>query len=91
VQQKQDAQLTCAEICPLERRHLKRRLLVAGLVDATVRFYPEPGFAPKVYLKTPDAEGKTPFNVELPFEHGEDATGPYIYVTSFTGDLMFAW
>ncbi len=92
VQQEADSQLACAEFCPLERKGLKRRLSVKGLVDATVRFYPEPGFPPAAFLKTPDPEsGALPFNVRLPLKHGTDATGPFVYLAGFTGDLMFGW
>jgi len=91
VQQKQNGPLSCSEICPLERRHLKRHLAVTRLIDATVRFYPEPGYEPKVFLRTPEPGGKVPFNVRVPFERGEDASGPFICVKHFTGNLMFAW
>ncbi|MBM4459391.1 MAG: hypothetical protein FJ011_16815 [Chloroflexi bacterium] len=92
VQQQADSQLSCAEFCPLERKGLKRRVLVKGLVDATVRFYPESGFPPTAFLKTPDREtGALPFNVRLPLKHGADATGEYVYLESFTGDVMFGW
>ncbi len=91
LQQQAESQVTCAEICPLERRELKRHILVAGLVDATVRFYPEPGYEPRALLRTPDAEGHIPFNVSVPFQCGEDATGPYITISGFTGDVMFTW
>lgn len=91
VQQESESQITCAEICPLERRGLKRHILVAGLVDATARFYPEPGYEPRVLLRTPDAQGRIPFNVGVPFQRGQDATGPYIYIEGFTGDVQFTW
>jgi hypothetical protein len=92
VQQATDGQLSCAEICPLERNGLKRRLAVKGLVDGTVRFYPEPGFPPTAFLKTPNPDtGETPFNVRLPLQHGSDATGDYVYLEGFTGDVMFGW
>lgn len=92
VQQQADSQLSCAEFCPLERKGQKRRLLVKGLADATVRFYGEPGFPPTAFLKTLDPEtGAQPFNVRLPVKHGADATGEYVYLSGFTGDVMFGW
>jgi len=60
-------------------------------VDATARFYPEPGYEPRVLLRTPDAQGQVPFNVSIPFQRGKDATGPYIYIEGFTGDVQFTW
>jgi hypothetical protein len=91
VRQEADGQLSCAEYCALERRGLKRRLLVKGLREATVRFYGEPGFPPTAFLKTPDADGTQPFNVRMPLEHGSDAAGPFVMLRSFSGDVMFGW
>jgi hypothetical protein len=91
VEQKQDAQLTCEEVCPSERRNLRRHIRVTGLSKATVRFYPEPGREPRVLLRTPGPDGTVPFNVDVPFQQGEDGTGPFVYVERFTGDLEFAW
>jgi hypothetical protein len=91
VKQEQDAQLKCAEVCPSERRNLRRHIRVTGLVEATVRFYPEPGREPRVLLRTPRPDGRLPFNVDIPFQQSEDATGSFVYIEGFTGDLEFAW
>jgi hypothetical protein len=91
VEQEQDAQLKCAEVCPSERRNLRRHIRVTGLRKATVRFYPEPGREPRVLLRTPGPDGRLPFNVDVPFQQGEDGTGSFIYLEGFTGDVEFAW
>jgi hypothetical protein len=91
VDQKEDTRLKCAEVCPSERRNLRRHILVAGLSDANLRFYPEPGREPVVLLKTPRPDGNVPFNTRIPFERGEDGTGSFIYIENATGDLVFAW
>ncbi len=92
VEQKQDAQLACAEICPSERNGLRRHIQVKGMIDAAVRFYPEPGKEPRVFQRTPDAQtGQIPYNKRLSFERAEDSSGPFIYLEHFTGDLMFGW
>lgn len=91
VQQEAETQIKCAEICPLERRNLKRHILVAGLKNATLRFYPEPGCKTRAMLRTPRPDGKIPFNTDVPFTRGEDGSGEYIYIEGFSGDLMFAW
>jgi hypothetical protein len=89
--QSRDGKIKCAEVCPLERRGLRRHVLVGGLRDATLRFYPEPDQALRVFDKTPDAEGKVPYAVEVPYTQDSDATGRYVEITDFTGDLVFAW
>jgi hypothetical protein len=79
------------EVCPSERRNLRRHIRVTGLEKATVRFYPETGRQPRVLLRTPGPDGKLPFNVDVPFQQGEDGTGSFIHLKGFTGDLEFAW
>jgi hypothetical protein len=92
VEQKQDAQLACAEICPSERNGLRRHLQVRGMIDATIRFYTQPGSETRVFQRTPDAQtGQIPYNQRLSFKRGEDSSGPFIYLEHFTGDLMFGW
>ena len=92
VQQKQDSLVACSDSCPLERRGITRRFLVRGLIEATVRFYTEPSKPVTAFLKTADPDtGATPFNVRLPVRHGQDATGPFVYLEGFTGDVMFGW
>jgi hypothetical protein len=85
-----EGELSCVEKTS-EEIGIKRRLLVTGLKDATVRFYPEPEpNRPRVTLqpnpKSPFIEG--PF---LEYATRDDALGRYLQAEHLTGSLLISW
>lgn len=89
VEQARPALLSCREATH-EQIGLKRRFLVTGLEDATVRFFPDPGH-----------EGRTTFlrDPQFPFVAGDfltptlydDARGRYLGVGGVSGSLLISW
>jgi hypothetical protein len=89
VQQEQSTVVSCVEL-PAVSYWGKRKFMVRGLVDATVRFYPERGFeeTTKVLLNPRD-----PYLIGEPVDSvlKQDGSGSYIEVCNVTGWLVFAW
>jgi hypothetical protein len=85
-----EGELSCVEKTS-EEIGIKRRLLVTGLKDATLRFYPEPEpNRPRVTLQP---NPKSPF-IEGPFHEystRDDALGRYLQAEHLSGSLLISW
>jgi len=89
VDQAQNGRLACHEVCS-EMVGVKRRLVVTGLVNATVRFYHEPGTESKVRMLR---NGVRPYLVGdfAAFAVNRDALGGYLQADGISGELVISW
>jgi hypothetical protein len=79
VDQSAEGEISCVERTS-EEPGIRRRLLLAGLTDATVRFYPETGPAgPAVRM---ESSGK-----HIPYS----SEGSCLVASKISGDLLVSW
>ena len=69
---------------------INRRVLVNGLQDATVRFYPEPGSFDTVRFQ-PNPRPPFILDERVPAERKSDRFGEYLELRGMTGDLLITW
>jgi hypothetical protein len=82
--------LVTARIIPPVQHGYTERLLLSGLRDATVRFFPAPGTEPKLeILRQPVFPYFIGDFVKPVFE--ETAEGRRVTVENVTGELLFSW
>ena len=85
--EQREGELSCVEQISGEIG-VKRRLLVTGLVDATLRFYPEPG-RPKVTMQP---KPRPPlFGPFRKYEARHDALGDYLAVEHVSDPMLISW
>jgi hypothetical protein len=84
-----DGEVSCAEQHSGEIG-IRRRLLLRGLKDATVSFYPEPGTAEKVTMLLNPAY---PFVVGafIKYSVKNDAYGHHLLAEGVTGPVLISW
>lgn len=89
VQQEKRGHVTCRILPPIQHGYTLR-ILVAGLQDATVRFFPEPGTEDRLEIL---------LDPYFPYFKGnfvkpglvESAQGRHICLTGVTGEVLFSW
>lgn len=88
VEQQKKGYVACRILPPIQHGY-RSRLLVSGLCDATVRFFPEPGTEDKLeILRQPMFPYFQGDFVQPVFETGE---GNHVIVKNVTGELLFSW
>lgn len=85
--EQREGRVSCVEhVSP--QMGVSRRLVVSGLKDATVRFYPETGKKPTIQLDPPSPYVTGPYAVTT--EH-DDAMGRYLKIKQVSVPLNIAW
>lgn len=89
VEQSESSILSCREIRS-SNVQFKRRMAVSGLVDATVRFYPETSYENETAVRL---NSQYPWMVgdDVDWEVKNDRLGLYIEAKNATGELLFSW